>query len=102
MWCHLQNQRSSLRTPSLRPVLSEWPTQTEFGAALNMLRKRRREMLGDKSIESTLKGRLLLCQINESLSSGESEFATAGFFDINDRPPWDTWVWRLKRMYRWC
>ena len=42
-------------------------------------------------------GRLLVCEINESISSGESEAETSGFLDINDRPPWDTWVCRLER-----
>jgi len=35
---------------------------------------------------------LLVCEVNESISSGESEAETNGFFDLDDRPPWDTWV----------
>jgi hypothetical protein len=31
-------------------------------------------------------------EVNESISSVESEAATRGFFDIDDRPPWDTWI----------
>ena len=34
--------------------------------------------------------------MNESITSGESEFETSGFFDVRDCPPWDTWVWRLE------
>ena len=51
----------------------------------------RRRLLSGRSI-GDVRGRLLVCQVNESISSGESEAETQGFFDINDRPAWDTWV----------
>ena len=53
--------------------------------------------MADRRLEPMSRGRLLLCEITESISSGESEPETLGFFDINDRPPWDTSVWRLER-----
>lgn len=37
-------------------------------------------------------GRLLLCEPEESVADGASEYATHGFFDLYDIPPWDTWV----------
>jgi hypothetical protein len=37
-------------------------------------------------------GRLLACEFNSSVDSGESEHASGGFFDIHDRPRSDTWV----------
>jgi hypothetical protein len=40
-------------------------------------------------------GQVLVCQFNESIVSGESEIASGGFFDVSDRPPWDTWVWSV-------
>jgi hypothetical protein len=40
---------------------------------------------------------LLACEINESICSGESEHASHGFFDVDDRPAWDTWVLSIPR-----
>jgi len=37
-----------------------------------------------------------VCHLHESISSGESEAETSGFFDVNDRPPWDTWIWQFR------
>jgi len=39
---------------------------------------------------------MLACEFNLSISSGESQHASGGFFDIDDRPAWDTWVWALE------
>lgn len=97
VWCEHEGKRASFRTPALRPDLLEWPTQAQLDAALSVLRTRRRELLGDRRLDRMSPGRLLVCEINESVSSGESEAETLGFFDIDDRPAWDTWVWRLKR-----
>jgi hypothetical protein len=38
---------------------------------------------------------VLVCAVNESVSSGVSEAASAGFFDAADRPPPGTWVWAV-------
>ena len=93
MWCEFEGQRAGFRTQALRPTLDEWPAFGEFDRALSTLRQRRRELLGARVTEHLPPGRLLLCQVHESVSSGESELETSGFFDIDDRPPWDTWVW---------
>jgi hypothetical protein len=37
-------------------------------------------------------GRLLIYFPDEELSDGASEFETGGFFDVQDAPPWDTWL----------
>ena len=37
-------------------------------------------------------GRLLAYFPDEELSDGAAEAETNGFFDINNAPPWDTWV----------
>jgi hypothetical protein len=57
----------------------------------------RRTLLAGRSVGG-VQGRLLVCEVNESISSGESEAATQGFFDINDRPAWDTWVASVPRL----
>jgi hypothetical protein len=37
-------------------------------------------------------GRLLVYFPNDDLSCGAAEDETDGFFDVNNVPPWDTWV----------
>ena len=37
----------------------------------------------------------MVYEIENSISSGVSEVASEGFFDTDDRPPWDTWLWNL-------
>jgi hypothetical protein len=95
-WCDLEGHRSAYRTPALQPDVPRWPTQAQFDRILETLRQRRLELLGRRAIGPEPAGRLVACEVNESVSSGESEFATAGFFDIDDRPPWDTWFWRFE------
>ena len=102
MWCELEGQRVGFRTQALRPILDEWPAFGEFDRALSTLRQRRREFLGARVTEHLPLGRLLLCQVHESLSSGESELETSGFFDIDDRPPWDAWVWQFESTEPGC
>src|SRR5262245_61252928 len=93
VWCDRHGRQASFRTPELDPSLGEWPTSAEFEMALDALRARRRSLLGALERTGYPRGRLLVCHVNQSVSSGESEAKTAGFFDVNDRPPWDTWIW---------
>jgi hypothetical protein len=96
IWCDRQGRQASFRTPELDPSLGDWPTSADFEIALETLRARRRRLLGAFERTAHRRGRLLVCHVNESISSGESEAETAGFFDVNDRPPWDTWIWQLR------
>jgi hypothetical protein len=41
---------------------------------------------------SQLRGRLLLYIPSENVSDGASRFASNGFFDAYDCPPWDLWI----------
>lgn len=38
------------------------------------------------------KGRLLVFGPDEELSDGAAEAETDGYFDVNNTPPWDTWI----------
>jgi hypothetical protein len=96
LWCDQTGRAGSFRTAELDPALGDWPTPAEFEAGLQALRVRRRTLLGSVERKAEPLGRLLVCQIHESISSGESEAETSGFFDVNDRPPWDTWVWQFR------
>ena len=95
-WCELEGKLSAFRTEILRPVLEDSPTGSAFEAALDVVRRRRRELLRGRTASRLPEGRLLICQVNESIWSGESEHETSGFFDVHDRPPWDTWIWQLR------
>jgi hypothetical protein len=37
-------------------------------------------------------GRLLVFAPDETLSDGAAEEATLGFLDVDNTPPWDTWI----------
>jgi hypothetical protein len=37
-------------------------------------------------------GRLLIYNPWENVADGASQVSSLGFFDINDAPPWDTWI----------
>ena len=90
-WCEAGDVQDRLRTPRLKPTLPDWPTAGELEAVVETLVALRQTLLSGRAARD-LRGRLLVCEINQSISSGESEAATQGFFDVNDRPAWDTWV----------
>jgi hypothetical protein len=95
-WCDREGRPASFRTAELNPSLGDWPTRSEFETALETLRLRRRTFLGPGERKVRPLGRLLVCHVHESISSGESEAETSGFFDVHDRPPWDTWIWQCR------
>ena len=110
-----------LRSPELQPALSFLITHSN-GAALPQpcevqgwhletvetakrknvvddLARKRREILVQRAIEigapmkKSRKGRFLLYNPNlNHLYSGIPEVASNGFFEIDNSPPWDTWV----------
>jgi hypothetical protein len=95
IWCDTVAPEHDLRTAALRPAIGDWPTSEELARAVHTLIEQRRDLLSTFAARETTNGRLLVCHLNESISSGESEAETSGFFDIDDRPPWDTWLWSL-------
>jgi len=95
-WCDVADQRHRFRTPELKPVLPHWPTCGDLDAAIQLLGVARRSRLSTRPLLQRA-GRLLVCEVNESISSDESEAETSGFFDLDDRPPWDTWVVSVPR-----
>jgi len=97
-WCALKSGGPAYRAEVLRPLLSELPAVDELHNVLETIRRRRRDFLASDPIPvaPSPRGRLLACEFNASTASGESEHASGGFFDIDDRPPWDTWVWVLQ------
>lgn len=96
-WCapriDIRNPATSLRTPELRPRLLEESRASAVDAVCYA-----RESYGGIEIrKATIPGdlgggRLLVYFPNNDLACGAAEQETAGFFDINNVPPWDTWV----------
>jgi hypothetical protein len=83
----------TLRHPDLTPSLEEFPKLDALASAVERLSARRAELLGGATPSAEgAGGRLLVCEYQVSLCSGESEGDSDGFYDINDRPPWDLWI----------
>jgi hypothetical protein len=98
-WCGARSSTGSvaarLRTAELAPDLEDELALPALEEALEVLAVRRRSALAATpegewgEIEG---GRLLVCELDMSLGSGEAEAASEGFFDVDDRPPWDLWL----------
>jgi hypothetical protein len=96
-WCASRagqmNPATSLRTAELRPRMLEENRSSAVDTVAYA-----RELFGgvdirNATIPSSLGGgRLLIYFPNHDLACGAAEQETAGFFDINNVPPWDTWV----------
>jgi len=82
------------RSPELRPALEEEISLPALELILHELAERRASDLetSPAPLADPQPGRLLVCEINMSISSGESEARSQGFFDVDDRPPWDGWL----------
>lgn len=92
---------TQLRSVPLKPELSlnEVHTEQQKESVVRSLIQRRAEFLHAMEITGVpagvpgvAGGRLLLYWPAENVSDGASEQATRGFFDVDDAPPWDTWV----------
>ena len=103
-WCTPRadkaNPAISLRTPELRPRLLEENRSSAVDTVAHA-----RELYGGADLRKTslpdvlVGGRLLIYFPNLDLSCGAAEQETAGFFDVNNVPPWDTWVAYLQDEY---
>jgi hypothetical protein len=103
-WCAPRadklNPKTSLRTAELRPHLLEENRSSAVNTVIDA-----RELYGGKDIRKATVppdlggGRLLIYFPNNDLACGTAEQETAGFFDVNNVPPWDTWVAYLQDEY---
>jgi hypothetical protein len=90
-----------LRTPILKPSISIGGaicSEAELEDVVIGVVERRSTLLklrlsADRMRFGTaISGRLLHYDPRENVSDGASRYASNGFFDPNDAPPWDTWV----------
>jgi hypothetical protein len=89
-----------LRSPQLKPprLLGEEITDIERQHSVAEVILKRATLLacsGNFGPEPTIheqEGRLLLYYPAENVSDGASRYASKGFYDPSDAPPWDLWV----------
>lgn len=72
--------------------LDEAPSLASAQALLAQLDAARREALDDATEGAAGGVRWLLFRPGRSLSTGESEIASRGFYDVADRPPLSLWI----------
>lgn len=115
-WCASQewsvNPAEGLRTALLRPSEQArsqrtFPDYNEFlrktpqqrQQTIEQLALQRAALLQERTIpllpsaEPLRYGRLLAFSPDNTLSDGAANFNTDGFFDDDNIPPWDTWIW---------
>lgn len=88
-----------LRSEALRPFASSLAQSDADHAAIvvqvtegrsQLLRQlAKRSESGSSDLRS---GRLLLFAPQDNLSDGAAEYVSLGFFDMDNVPPWDTWI----------
>jgi hypothetical protein len=90
-----------LRTADLRPScsLAELRKESERDKLVASVVGRRSSLLRnhDRQAQSTQladlgSGRLLIYVPEENLADGAAKYASRGFFDVDNVPPWDLWV----------
>lgn len=101
--------RHQLRSEALRPFAQSLAQLgVDRAAIIDQVAEARSQALiqsskGSNSQSGDLcRGRLLLYAPEENLSDGAAEYASFGFFDVDNIPPWDTWVTMLgKHLVSW-
>ena len=93
-WCE-SRANHSLRTPQIGPrVLASGYRD----AVRSVVQARRLHSTGLRLLDDLPEGgRLLAYFPDEDLACGGAEAASDGYFDINNVPPWDTWVLMIEQ-----
>ena len=90
-----------LRSSDLEPRLGigNAISETDRGVIVAELVSKRSQLLGDErgplseeQLFARDPGRILVYVPGENMSDGASRYASNGFFDMEDAPPWDTWL----------
>jgi len=107
-WCTERIQpddpKNSLRSTDIRPpglrICDR--LRLSFGKIVNTVSKERRQYInavsrdGQEVFKDLAGGRLLLCtSVTESIPDGVVSNMSKGFYDEDDLPPWDTWIYYL-------
>jgi hypothetical protein len=98
-WCSPRanptDAATSLRSEQPRP----WVLETDRATTVRQVLAARastdpavRSATPVESVDDLGNGRLLLYFPDANLADGAAELETSGFFDIENVPPWDTWI----------
>lgn len=89
---------AQLRSATLKPsfAMDEFSRDEAWAEAVAEVVTKRSKLLGGISPEPDFRyqreGRLLLFVPSETLMDCGAKYRSNGFFDVNNVPPWDTWV----------
>jgi hypothetical protein len=108
LWCtgHLSpdDPATSLRSSILRPPRLTAPDSVKIGSEeiVNTVARRRANLVSNQDrirvnpARDLAGGRLLFCtSATESIPDGYVSTASEGFYDEDDLPPWDTWLYYI-------
>jgi hypothetical protein len=94
-WCIPRAESADAKVGLRTPELSPWPLAGGRREVVESVAQARHIGLRwptPRDITSLAGGRLLGYTPDDNLADGAAESATAGFFDGENVPPWDTWV----------
>jgi hypothetical protein len=96
VWCAARadptDPRDSLRDERLRPRVLEADRESAVNALAGNRAWRVQGARPVATADDLAGGRLLVYFPDDDLSDGAAEAETRGFFDVNNAPPWATWV----------
>lgn len=102
-WCgeagSLSQPKTSLR--SCKRDLEDLSSQSHQVFRVSLERSDRLRSAGKRNLRPATDlcgGRLLAYFPDESLACGMAEVESLGFFDANNVPPYDTWVWMVRNV----
>lgn len=96
-WCEarlaIHDIKNGFRSQELQPrVLETSRVATVQGLVSYRATILRRKVHPIATMRVLAEGQLLVYWPDLELACGAAEFATQGFFDVHNVPPWDTWV----------
>jgi len=101
-WClvkgNVADPVSSLRSAALSAMRSDTTEALETSALLVEVaaviarRQRLLSALPDPDWSSWTEGRVVVYFPDDNLACGASSVTSRGFFDVNNTPPWDSWI----------
>jgi hypothetical protein len=105
-WCtlagSLSDPKASLRT--CKPKLDDLIDQSSQLFRVDFKRMDRLQSAGQEdrpAVTGLCGGRLVAYFPSNNMACGASETESKGFFDVNNIPPYDTWVWIVRSVRHW-
>ena len=103
LWCRdvgsLSEPRTSLR--ACKPTQGDLKSQDHQVFSVSLERSRRLSSSGRANLQpitGLCGGRFLAYFPDDNLADGVAEVESEGFFDVDNIPPYDTWVWMVRNL----